>query len=204
MFDSVNLPHFLGDRNPVFLYLAIIPVIALVLNLIIGTIIMMAFKLEKSWIFALVAEIVYNAILAVGLTGIIALLTNNIFFATAIAVFYIGYIQFHKMFIQHKLQSSMLLRLPMMNIKGAIVEKHIHTKYLKMRWFREWVCLHTADNKLIKAYITDVGEKDERHHLQSFNVGDTGTLHYRKGKKHCYFDAFWPESDDIDSEQSGD
>jgi len=202
MFDLIALPYFLSDRNPIFFYLAIVPGIAFLLSAIVGAIIMVKFRLERSWLFALVAQITGDILLSLGLIGAIAFLIDDIFLAIAIVLVFVGYVQLHKNFIQHKPRSWILFKLSLLEVNGVVVEKHVHSKYYKIKYLREWVIIRTNDNQLIKAYVTSEKSIAERHHLQSFNVGDTGTLHYRKGKKYCYFDAFWPESDETDCESS--
>jgi len=200
MIDFLDLPQFLDDRNPIFLYLAIVPGIAYVLWLFIGALLLMAPKLEKSWGFAFISQLIGDILISAGLTGAIAIVTDNLFLSIIIAVVFWGHIQVHKNFIQHKPRSWRLYRMPLLDIEGSVVEKRVHTKHQKIKYLREWIIFKTVDNQQMKVYYPYDHSKDERLHFQSFSVGDKGTLVYREGKKHCYFEEFQPESDGTECE----
>ena len=76
-----------------------------------------------------------------------------------------------------------------MKCNGIIKVKHIHG-YLGMCFLQEYIIFNTMDAQQVKLYISDCGTGSERRHLYTFNVGDIGTIHFRKGKKYNYFEEF--------------
>ena len=83
-----------------------------------------------------------------------------------------------------------LLRLPLFKCEVTVTEKHTH-RGRKARWLPEWMFFVTADGKEMKVHVaTAASIGDEREHLSTFDVGDKGTMYYRKGKKYNYFVKF--------------
>ena len=144
---------------------------------------------HKSWVFSLVVEIIYYVIRGSLFFVFFYPVTDGVIFPLILAVSPMLLMRWYDATIQHKPPRSKLYRLPLVSCKGTIAYKHIH-KCPKNLLMREYVIIDVEDGLRLKLYVPAVSIGDERAHLYTFNIGDTGTIHYRKGKKHCYFEEF--------------
>jgi hypothetical protein len=142
----------------------------------------------KSWKLELAGEIACFAMLV----SLIFVVTSS--FVWAIVPLTIG--EAHRIFVQHKLLDSILYRLPCKTVEAIVEKKRIY-KFIGSLFLREYVVFDTAEGQQIKVYLS--ASAVERSYISAFNIGDFGTLHYRKGRTHLYyedFEKFEPVSDD--------
>lgn len=145
---------------------------------------------KKSWL----VELIFELVLAIIVISAIYIGTSS--FAFAIAVVLLR--ELYNIFIQHKPLSSILYRLPILSHNGTIVKKHTN-KSLGAAFLCEYIIFNTNRDLQIKVFIT-APPYNGRDYLQNFKAGDTGTLHYRKGKKYLYFEEFEKSVSDSEEE----
>jgi len=141
---------------------------------------------HKSWVFEFVIELVYfiGSILffLIFAYAVYGNIIYSFFVASVVPLRF-----WYSIFIQHKPLGSKLCKLPLLKYNGIIKSKHIYG-FWGSCFFQEYIIFIDADNNQIKLYIPSLGR--ERRHLYTFNVGDVGTIHFRKGKKYNYFEEF--------------
>ena len=154
-------------------------------------------KKEESWIFDLFCEILsvvitWAIIIWAGIT--IGLFDAILYPAIGAPVFILTLWMFFG-FVLRKPIKCVRLRLPRTECKGTVSEKRMRPQNL---FCREWIIFNAEDGQQTRIYIPYIRfrTEDKRMYknLTLLASGDTGTLHYRKGKKYNYFEAF-----DLDS-----
>ena len=136
---------------------------------------------KKSWLFEYIVEVIYLVIITA------AFLAVGFSITATVVIVLVKWT--YTTFVIHKPGRSNLYRLPTMLCKGKVFEKKLR-KPIFTEFFCEWIIFKTEAGEQIKAYITVPFNANERKNLNIFNIGDTGTLHYRQGKKHLYFEDF--------------
>jgi len=172
-----------------------ISVFLVFLFLILSGIVQKALNLEKSWVFELVFDIVFDIVLGMPIFALVYSLTESIVLPLVIVFIFIFLLRIRLLysdFVQRKPRKSKLYRLPFIKCEGTIAEKHIHT-HPKTLYRREWIVFITVNRQQITAYISAPDFGPARESLSTLNVGDVGTLHYRKGRNFDYFEEFDPE-----------
>jgi len=152
-------------------------------------------KRKKSWISEFIFMLIIDLIMTLPIF-LLFLIVGIRYALIASAIFLVlAHIrQLIRTFGQHKPPKSRLYRLPIMDADCIVTEKHTHV-HPKTLWFREWILLKTTDGQQIVTYITTSHIGSDRKHLATFDVGDKGQVHYRKGKKVNYFEEFVPDGD---------
>ena len=113
-------------------------------------------------------------------------------------IFRVLLMKLYSHFILHKLAKNARGELNLIKCEGAVVEKNL-LKHPQSLFRREWIVLNTTDGQQIRTYVSADSFDEACGHLNAFDVGDTGTFHYRKGKKYNYFEAFEPKLDDSEN-----
>jgi len=138
-------------------------------------------NLEKNWIFCFIIELVFYVVFAF----ILFILSDSVAFSIIPVLAKWAYTTF----VIQKPGRSKFYRLPSDICKVIVLEKRIHNSIIT-EFFCEWIIFNTVEGQQIKAYVTVPFNAKERRNVSEFNIGDTGMLHYRKGKKHLYFEEF--------------
>ena len=157
------------------------------------------FNIKKSWQFEVTMRLISYIIGPLPVFVILYEATGEFTFALSLSViFFIGMMTlalFYR-FILQKPHASTRYRLPLVERKGTVIEKRAGSCR------REWIILSYTENKQLGVYLPYSGTGEGRIAAR-LNIGDTGTLYYRKGKKHNYFEDFEKSEPDITSVKNG-
>jgi hypothetical protein len=146
-------------------------------------------SIKKNWVFCLIIEFVVFSVWGLLILFIPTYFVfSNTVFSFVFTVVLVLLKESYHVLIQHKPLKSQLYRMTLMAYEGVVLDKHMH-KSLATVFLREYILFNTG-GKQHKIYIAEPSNGETRNNLSTFNIGDTGTLHYRKGKKHLYFEEF--------------
>jgi len=157
---------------------------------------------KNPWVGSRIFEIFYWGTLSIVLFVFAFRFFRNVLSAVLLTAVVILFRTLYSVFAQRKPFDSKLYQFPILECEGEVLEKHIYG-YLGSSFLREYIIFATLDGQQIKLYVPDPGVGDSRMHiLCDFNVGDKGTVYYRSGKKHKYFQYF--EKPRLELEDFGD
>jgi len=171
--------------------------VAATVTIIIGE----KYNLGKSWKIFLILELLWMIPFTAGILAFFIHLTGNLTLAFILSIAF-GFSPTLRNIVRGSPNGSAYYRLSPKEIKGIVIDKNVYTTYFRSRWIREWVVLETADKQQIKTYVVNCNTNAERQRLQSLNIGDTGTLQYRRGRRRYYYEDFQSKSDESDDESN--
>ena len=102
-----------------------------------------------------------------------------------------------------KPRDSTLYRLPLSKCDGVIAGKHA-PKIPKNYFCREYIVFCYDGGETLKVYLAGSRTAKGRAIIKALNIGDIGTLHYRRGRKHLFFQEFEKLDSDLSESQNLD